>query len=365
MNKLITSLLMFAIAAFSVCAAENPAPKQPVNLIKAMDALLTNSSNGKVEKKDTRLNPETGLLESNLRILTMYCPKDSKYLIDVMKAFDEDQDCGYQYSFIDKNNNEQCSVSTGLGMETLHSPGAETWMMCVKNELNPSLRDVYAMTVTPENSSIMAVTLYYITSPRPDIRQPIASRGGIFSIRGEVDNSVASDFGYVYAYLGQGQGSPAYSKPLKDNKFSFSIPVDGMEKVQLFLVRPNGELSEYWTALDLIPDFTLEVQFRQGVFILKNGTDYIHEVNRYRGGNSVKLTSASTESNTRLEELKKAMDVYKDMAKKLNDEINQLNLSAYYPEKKETIKQLNQQLRETYKKMQVLVEKYAAEMVGE
>jgi len=360
MNKLLVCVLLICSTAYTAIAAENPAPQQPVNLIKALDVLYERVPDRQMKKKEARINPETGMLEYSVEIKDFKCDSKSTYLSDAIKAFDEDQNCGYQFSYMDPSNRDLCLVSTGDGMVTLHKPGAETWMLCVKNETNPALRDVYALTIE-HASGVVNGTVYRITSARPDIRQTAKVRSGIFVLDGVVDDS-ADSLKYVYVYVGK--DSPAYSVPIEDKKFRFSIPLNEIKKAQIHAVFSDGELSKEEVDIYLIPGFTMNLVVRGGRFVIGNGQEYYAEVNKYGG-----LLSSDTEKNRpgKLEiNLKKAIEVYTVMINKINQEISNLTKEIHnYPGKQETFTTLSNQRKDIYMKMQALIDAYAAEVQGE
>lgn len=171
MNKKILCAMLMGIAALAALAADNTAPaKQPEGLIKALDELYANSDDTSLLSEEVNSDPNSGLPVGRTIVRTFSCPKDSKWLNDAIKAFGADSDCGYQYRFVDKSNPDLCQIEGPNGFKNLHKKGEMTWMLCAKNPVRPTLRDVYALTISADADPV-AGTIYQITSPRPDIAQ--------------------------------------------------------------------------------------------------------------------------------------------------------------------------------------------------
>lgn len=360
MKKLKACLLLaMIITAFGAIASESQAPRQPSALIKALDDLYRQTPARQTLKKEMSINPETALLESRTSILTVTCDPKSPLLSAAITAFENDQDCAYQYLYMDPSSRDLCSVTTASGYETLHKSGAETWMMCVKNETNPALRDVYALTVDPRGTKVEA-TIYLITSPRPDLRQAPAPKSGICVIEGKVEDVYADGTKYVYLFIGDSNGAPASRVPIENNKFRFEMQLSEPADAQLYLVGADGKLGGDWTDICLLPGFTTDVILSGGKFLIDNGRDYYDLVQRYRGANS-----GSGAQNGRLEKMRIAIDNYKNLASLINKQIKELYMGAPYEGREETIHRLNFQLKEIYLNMQHVIDQYSEQALVE
>lgn len=353
MKNLILSLLAMLGFSLGAVAAEAVQAQRPENVINSLDQLLKHSSNRTTLNSEKRTNPETGMTEYGVEVNEFKCDAGSAYLADAIKAFETDKSRGYQYNYLDAQNPDRCVVSTGQGTETLHKAGWCTWMLSVKNDRDPRLRDIYALSVNYGEQPASGVT-YHITSPRPEMRDADNTGVGRFVLHGTVADNLTATCTYVDIKVNDelsGNNAPAFRVPVENGEFSYEIYLQEPMTAQVRTASPSN-----WMNIYMIPDFTLDMTVEEDTYVITNGTEYQTKAAEAKKRTITRSPASTSNMEDRAYDLKWAIDAYKGQIERIN---RQIGILKTMKDSAAAIRELLDQIVEIYANMNDLIDDYA------
>ena len=301
---MIIMLLIACSAINTICADPLAAPqKKPESVIATLNAIISKFGQNEGQVYSVNRNPNTGIIESSMKIVPFHCSANHMQNDNVMNAvainFPKDEPLAYQFLHIQPGSNERFSLkvitNNGMNQNTQHirtNKDQEMWFMCCKNPENPQLRDAYA--IVWEHTDEIAGTVYMITSLRPDILEKNMSSAGLlnenkntFTIDGRVGYDLTDSLYVIYMAdtaeeLNNVRDSDfvAYM-PVVNKRFSFSVELDKRKVGRIRTVMPDGSLCHLWTNLDFVPGETYRITTHNGYY--DEDRDYERRVGRYSG----------------------------------------------------------------------------------
>lgn len=390
MRKLIITALLLSCAVLpSVAAEQNPPVKQPTTLISTLNTLYEKHGDKSVTSKTSRSNPDTGMLEEKSEIMTIKCDANSTVLQNVIKAFEKDKECGYQYMHITPFEHQSIKITTNSGsIIPRTSETQELWMLNVKNPDNPRLRDNYTL-VLDSGKAIRKGKIYLITSTRPDLQPNLKGNAHPywdtttklktkkFVLEGTVDEAIADSCYNIYIAnenSGIGASDLVACVPVVDKRFYFETELDEIKDGRLRAIFPGNKLCSSWIDVKFIPGFTLGLVVHDGYFDISNWLDYHHMLNINKkqeisvpptpGVPDITITEPSTliydeTAQKEKEKLDLALQSYQEMLDDIETRIAVIR-DSYDKSRDETqLKSLYQQSREITENMKKLIDQYA------
>ena len=300
--KRIIFLLLLACSTFTSGYAQQQwrrgrvLVQNPDNVIKVFENIINDCEEHKTTTYSVTKDPNTGVVESSVRVIHFKSWMDYDRMEDIEKAFQKDEQKSYQLVHVVPGNTGNkkfinvpvCSESGIEYIDIRSNLKQETWMMCTKNSTNPKLRDVYAITWKMNTKDKAEGDIFYITSLRPDLyEKKIETSNNTFMIDGRVGYDLNDSLYVVYMAdsaeeLDQIADSAfiAYM-PVVNKRFSFSIELDKPKVGRIRTVMPDGSLCELWTNLDFVPGETYRITTHNGFY--DGDSDYEMRVGRYSG----------------------------------------------------------------------------------
>lgn len=353
MKKLILSLLAVLGMTLGAAAAEAVQAQRPTNVINSLDQLFEHSSNRTTLNSERRTNPETGMTEYGVEINEFKCDAGSDYLAAAIKAFETDKSRGYQYSYFDAQNPDRCVVSTGEGSETLHKAGWCTWMLSVKNDQDPRLRDIYALSVNYSERPASGV-VYHITSTRPERRDADGLDAGMFVLHGTVADNLTDSCTYVDIKINDGlsgNNAPSFRVPVENGEFQYMVYLEEPTTAQVRTASPSN-----WMNVYAIPGFTLDMTVESDTYVINNGAEYQATAAESKRRMSVQSSVSKSSSYDRAYDLKWAIEAYKGQIERIN---RQIGILKTMKDSAPAIRELLDQIVDIYEKMNDLIDDYA------
>ena len=190
MKRLVIMLLIACSAVTTISADPSAAPqKKPESVIATFNAIIHKFGNNSGQTYSVNRNPNTGIIESSIKIVPFRCSTNAMQNDNVLNAvainFPKDEPLSYQFLHIQPGNNRPFSIQVVTRDKSMNKhiairtkPTQEMWYMACKNPENPELRDVYAVVWDVDyngrqpmetGSYPLKGTVYMITSLRPDI----------------------------------------------------------------------------------------------------------------------------------------------------------------------------------------------------
>ena len=294
-------MLLIACSAFTTVSADSAATpqKKAKSVVKDLEGIIAFYAKEGSETTSVTKNPETGLIESSVRIVPFTCEKEDLWAIPI--GFRADEPLSYQYMHLQPGSTElfDLKVVTNNGQKSKNvririNSKQEMWFMCCKNPDNPQLRDAYAIVWEETKDNHVAGTVFMITSLRPDMYEKNMSSAGLisdnqntFTIDGRVGYDLNDSLYVVYmadsAEELDNVADDAYvaTMPVVNKRLSFSVQLDKPKVGRIRTVMPDGSLCKLWTNLDFVPGETYRITTHNGWY--EEDRDYENRVGRYSG----------------------------------------------------------------------------------
>ena len=290
-------MLLIACSAITTASADpSAAPqKKPESVIATLNAIIYKFGQNEGQVYSVNRNPNTGIIESSIKIVPFHCSINQMQNDNVMNAvainFPKDEPLAYQFLHIQPGSNENFSLKVitdnGVNQGTQRirtNKDQEMWLMCCKNPENPQLRDAYA--IVWEHTDEIYGTVYMITSLRPDIYEK-SMVSNTFRIDGRVGSDLNDSLYVVYmadtAEELNDVADDAFvaTMPVVNKRFNFTVEIDKPKVGRIRTVMPDGSLCELWTNLDFVPGETYRITTHNGWY--EEDRDYENRVGRYSG----------------------------------------------------------------------------------
>ena len=289
-------MLLIACSAVSTISADSAATpqKKAKSVVEDLEGIIAFYAKEGSETTSVTKNPETGLIESSVRIVPFTCKKEDLWAIPI--GFRADEPLSYQYMHLQPGSTElfDLKVVTNNGQKSKNvririNTKQEMWFMCCKNPDNPQLRDAYAIVWEPtaDNNNVKG-TVYMITSLRPDIyEKAVETSNKTFKIEGRVDANIKDSLYNIYiantAEELENIGDDDYVAcvPVINKRFEWQTELDHPVVGRLRCIFPDGELCSAWINLDFVPGETYRITVHNGYY--DEDRDYERRVGRQSG----------------------------------------------------------------------------------
>ena len=296
MKRIIIMLLIACSAITTISADPSAAPqKKPESVIATLNAIIYKFGQNEGQVYSVNRNPNTGIIESSIKIVPFHCSPNHMQNDNVMNAvainFPKDEPLAYQFLHIQPGSNENFSLKVitdnGVNQGTQRirtNKDQEMWFMCCKNPENPQLRDAYA--IVWEHTDEIYGTVYMITSLRPDMYEKSISNK-TFKIVGRVDNEIKDSLYNIYiADTGDdlaniGDDDYVACVPVINKRFEWQTELDKPCAGRIRCIFPDGSLCSAWINLDFVPGETYNITVHNGWY--DEDRDYERRVGRYSG----------------------------------------------------------------------------------
>ena len=301
MKRLVIMLLIACSATVTISADPSAAPqKKPESVIATLNAIIQKFGNSSGQTYSVNRNPNTGIIESSIKIVPFRCSTNAMQNDNVLNAvainFPKDEPLSYQFQHIQPGSKQYFLLNVYTNNEadntSLHvrtHDDQEMWMMCCKNPENPQLRDAYAISwVLSSDKKIANGVIYMITSLRPDVyEKTFESSKRMFKIVGRVGDEIKDSLYNIYI-----ADSREALYNLKDHEYVACIPVVNKRFEwqteltkpcvgRLRCIFPDGSLCSAWIDLDFVPGETYNITVHNGYY--DEDKDYERRVGRQSG----------------------------------------------------------------------------------
>ncbi|MBQ6917915.1 MAG: hypothetical protein IJQ64_08975, partial [Prevotella sp.] len=234
MKRLVIMLLIACSATVTISADPSAAPqKKPESVIATLNAIIHKFGNSSGQTYSVNRNPNTGIIESSIKIVPFRCSTNAMQNDNVLNAvainFPKDEPLSYQFQHIQPGSKQYFLLNVYTNNEadntSLHvrtHDDQEMWMMCCKNPENPQLRDAYAISwVLSSDKKIANGVIYMVTSMRPDVYEKnFESSKRMFKIVGRVGDEIKDSLYNIYIAESR---EALYN--LQDHEYVACIPV--------------------------------------------------------------------------------------------------------------------------------------------
>ena len=296
MKRIIIMLLIACSALTTISADPSAAPqKKPETVIFTLNTIIQKFGLNEGQVYSVNRNPNTGIIESSIKIVPFHCSANHIQNDNVMNAvainFPKEEPLAYQFLHIQPGSNENFSLkvitNNGMDQSTQRirtNRDQEMWLMCCKNPENPQLRDAYA--IVWDHYDEIDGTIYMITSLRPDMYEK-SMASNAFRIDGRVGSDLNDSLYVVYMAdtaeeLDQiDDDAFVATMPVVNKRFNFSVEIDKPKVGRIRTVMPDGSLCQLWTNLDFVPGETYRITTHNGWY--EEDRDYENRVGRYSG----------------------------------------------------------------------------------
>ena len=296
MKRIIIMLLIACSALTTISADPSAAPqKKPETVIFTLNTIIQKFGLNEGQVYSVNRNPNTGIIESSIKIVPFHCSANHIQNDNVMNAvainFPKEEPLAYQFLHIQPGSNEMFSLkvitNNGMDQSTQRirtNRDQEMWLMCCKNPENPQLRDAYA--IVWDHYDEIDGTIYMITSLRPDMYEK-SMASNAFRIDGRVGSDLNDSLYVVYMAdtaeeLDQiDDDAFVATMPVVNKRFTFSVEIDKPKVGRIRTVMPDGSLCKLWTNLDFVPGETYRITTHNGWY--EEDRDYENRVGRYSG----------------------------------------------------------------------------------
>ena len=288
-------MLLIACSAVSTISADSAATpqKKAKSVVEDLEGIIAFYAKEGSETTSVTKNPETGLIESSVRIVPFTCQKEDLWTIPI--GFSEDEPLSYQYMHLLPGNTElfNLKVVTNNGQKSKNvrirtNTKQEMWFMCCKNPDNPQLRDAYAIVWEETMDNHVAGTVFMITSLRPDLyTKSLETSNKTFKIEGRVDANIKDSLYNIYiANTAEeleriGDDDYVACVPVINKRFEWQTELDHPVVGRLRCIFPDGELCSAWINLDFVPGETYRITVHNGYY--DEDRDYERRVGRQSG----------------------------------------------------------------------------------
>lgn len=366
MKRIIVMLLIACSAVTTISADSSAAPqKKPEIVIATLNAIIQKFGQNEGQVYSVNRNPNTGIIESSIKIVPFRCSANHIQNDNVMNAvainFPKDEPLAYQFLHVQPGSNEMFSLKvitndgTSQGTQRIRTnKNQEMWFMCCKNPENPQLRDAYA--IVWEHTDEIEGTIYMITSLRPDMYEK-AAESRMFKIVGRVDENIKDSLYNIYiaesreALYNLEDHEYVACVPVVNKRFEWQTELTKPCVGRLRCIFPDGELCSAWIDLDFVPGETYNITVHNGYY--DEDKDYERRVGRQSGHSLIEPNAVKVVESIRRENL--PADATYIGSVKVEDsqpikptEVQRMQLKAIFELaeiKMEDIKALYQQLR--------------------
>ena len=296
MKRLFIMLLIACSAITTISADPSAAPqKKPEIVIATLNAIIQKFSQNEGQVYSVNRNPNTGIIESSIKIVPFHCSANRIQNDNVMNAvainFPKDEPLAYQFLHVQPGSNEMFSLkvitNNGTNQSTQRirtNRNQEMWFMCCKNPENPQLRDAYA--IVWEHTDEIEGTIYMISSLRPDMYEK-AAESRMFKIVGRVDENIKDSLYNIYiaesreALYNLEDHEYVACVPVVNKRFEWQTELTKPCVGRLRCIFPDGELCSAWIDLDFVPGETYNITVHNGYY--DEDKDYERRVGRQSG----------------------------------------------------------------------------------
>ena len=301
MKRLVIMLLIACSATVTVSADPTAAPqKKPESVIATFNAIIHKFGNSSGQTYSVNRNPNTGIIESSIKIVPFRCPTNQMQNDNVMNAvainFMKEEPLSYQFQHIQPGSKQYFLLNvytnndadnTSLHVRT--HDDQEMWMMCCKNPENPQLRDAYAISwVLSSDKKIANGVIYMVTSLRPDVyEKTFESSKRMFKIVGRVDDEIKDSLYNIYiaesreALYNLEDHEYVACIPVVNKRFEWQTELTKPCVGRLRAIFPDGSLCSAWIDLDFVPGETYNITVHNGYY--DEDKDYERRVGRQSG----------------------------------------------------------------------------------
>ena len=372
--KRLVIMLLIACSAVTTISADPSAStqKKPENVIATLNAIILKFGNSSGQTYSVNRNPNTGIIESSIKIVPFRCSTNAMQNDNVLNAvainFPKDEPLSYQFQHIQPGSKQYFLLNVYTNNEadntSLHvrtHDDQEMWMMCCKNPENPQLRDAYAISwVLSSDKKIANGVIYMVTSLRPDVYEKnFESSKKMFKIVGRVDDEIKDSLYNIYI-----ADSREALYNLKDHEYVACIPVVNKRFEwqteltkpcvgRLRCIFPDGSLCSAWIDLDFVPGETYNITVHNGYY--DEDKDYERRVGRQSGKSliepdAVKVVDEVPAEYTKANQFDSVEDNFQKWAKSLTEQQN-----MQFKIKGERIQLVSEALEERYNMIKKIV----------
>lgn len=301
MKRLVIMLLIACSATVTISADPSAAPqKKPESVIATLNAIIHKFGNSSGQTYSVNRNPNTGIIESSIKIVPFRCSTNAMQNDNVLNAvainFPKDEPLSYQFQHIQPGSKQYFLLNVYTNNEadntSLHvrtHDDQEMWMMCCKNPENPQLRDAYAISwVLSSDKKIANGVIYMVTSLRPDVyEKTFESSKRMFKIVGRVGDEIKDSLYNIYiaesreALYNLEDYEYVACIPVVNKRFEWQTELTKPCVGRLRAIFPDGSLCSAWIDLDFVPGETYNITVHNGYY--DEDKDYERRVGRQSG----------------------------------------------------------------------------------
>ena len=316
MKRLVIMLLIACSATVTVSADPSAAPqKKPESVIATFNAIIHKFGNNSGQTYSVNRNPNTGIIESSIKIVPFRCSTNAMQNDNVLNAvainFPKDEPLSYQFQHIQPGSKQYFLLNVYTNNEadntSLHvrtHDDQEMWMMCCKNPENPQLRDAYAISwVLSSDKKIANGVIYMVTSLRPDVYEKnFESSKKMFKIVGRVDDEIKDSLYNIYiadsreALYNLQDHEYVACIPVVNKRFEWQTELTKPCVGRLRCIFPDGSLCSAWIDLDFVPGETYNITVHNGYY--DEDKDYERRVGRQSGKSLIKPNAVKVVEDT-------------------------------------------------------------------
>ena len=309
--KRIIIMLLIACSAFTTISADpSAAPqKKPETVIFTLNTIIQKFGLNEGQVYSVNRNPNTGIIESSIKIVPFHCSANHIQNDNVMNAvainFPKEEPLAYQFLHIQPGSNEMFSLkvitNNGMDQSTQRirtNKNQEMWLMCCKNPENPQLRDAYA--IVWEHTDEIEGTIYMISSLRPDMYEK-AAESRMFKIVGRVDENIKDSLYNIYiaesreALYNLEDHEYVACVPVVNKRFEWQTELTKPCVGRLRCIFPDGKLCSAWIDLDFVPGETYNITVHNGYY--DEDKDYERRVGRQSGHSLIEPNAVKVEDS--------------------------------------------------------------------
>ena len=310
MKRIIVMLLIACSAVTTISADPSAAPqKKPETVIFTLNAIIQKFGQNEGQVYSVNRNPNTGIIESSIKIVPFRCSANRIQNDNVMNAvainFPKEEPLAYQFLHVQPGSNELFSLkvitNNGTNQSTQRirtNKNQEMWLMCCKNPENPQLRDAYA--IVWEHTDEIEGTIYMISSLRPDMYEK-AAESRMFKIVGRVDENIKDSLYNIYiaesreALYNLEDHEYVACVPVVNKRFEWQTELTKPCVGRLRCIFPDGELCSAWIDLDFVPGETYNITVHNGYY--DEDKDYERRVGRQSGHSLIEPNAVKVEDS--------------------------------------------------------------------
>lgn len=334
-------MLLIACSAVTTISADSSAApqKKPETVIFTLNAIIQKFGQNEGQVYSVNRNPNTGIIESSIKIVPFRCSANRIQNDNVMNAvainFPKEEPLAYQFLHVQPGSNELFSLkvitNNGTNQSTQRirtNKNQEMWLMCCKNPENPQLRDAYA--IVWEHTDEIEGTIYMISSLRPDMYEK-AAESRMFKIVGRVDENIKDSLYNIYiaesreALYNLEDHEYVACVPVVNKRFEWQTELTKPCVGRLRCIFPDGKLCSAWIDLDFVPGETYNITVHNGYY--DEDKDYERRVGRQSGHsliepNAVKVEDSQSFKPTEVQRMQ--LEPIVELAKMKMEEIKSL-----------------------------------------